>query len=79
VARQRAERHYGRLRIDGAQLRQRLAAVAVASTEDQVAETMERIALVLPDSAARLRAQARQYATLERSRAAIFGVPARRG
>jgi hypothetical protein len=81
VARQRAERHYGRLRIDGAQLRQRLAAVAVAiaSTEDQVAETMERMALVLPDSAARLRAQARQYATLERSRAAIFGVPARRG
>jgi hypothetical protein len=82
VARQSAEQQYGRLRIDGAVLRQRLAAVAaaIACTEDQVAETMERMALVLPESAARLRAQAaqaREHATLERSRAAVFETPCR--
>jgi hypothetical protein len=82
VAKQSAEHHHGRLRIDGAELRQRLAAVAVAIayTEEQVAETMERMALVLPESAARLRAhaaQAREQATLERSRAAAFEAPGR--
>jgi len=53
-------------------------AVAIACTEDQVAETMERMALVMPDSAARLRAhaaQARQNATLERNRAAGYNSP----
>jgi hypothetical protein len=75
VARQRAAHHHGHLQIDGTELRQRLAAVAaaIACTEEQVAETMERMALVMPDSAARLRAQAaqaRQFAMLERSRAA---------
>ena len=82
MATQSAEHHHGRLRIDGAELRQRLAAVAaaIAWTEDQVAETMERMALVLPESAARLRAQAaraREHATLERSRAAAFEAPCR--
>ena len=71
----------GGQRIDGAELRQRLAtlAVAIACTEDQVAETLERMALVMPENAVRLRAhaaQARQNATLERSRAAQFSVPA---
>jgi len=54
-------------------------AVAIACTEDQVAETLERMALVIPENAVRLRAhaaQARQNATLERSRAARFSVPA---
>jgi hypothetical protein len=53
-------------------------AVAIACTEDLVAETLERMAQVMPESAARLRAQAeqaRQNATLERSRAAMFSVP----
>jgi hypothetical protein len=82
VARQSAEQQYGRLRIDGAALRQRLAAVAaaIAWTEDQVAETMERMALVLPENAAGLRAQAaqaREHATVERSRAAAFEAPCR--
>jgi hypothetical protein len=82
VARQSAEQHYSRLRIESTELRQRLAAVAasIACTEDQVAETMERMALVLPESAARLRAQAaqaREHATLERSRAAAFEAPGR--
>ena len=82
MARQSAEQHYGRLRIEGTKLRQRLAAVAaaIACTEDQVAETMERMAVVMPESAARLRAQAaqaREHATLERSRAAAFGAPGR--
>jgi hypothetical protein len=68
-------------RIDGAELRQRLAAVAIAiaCTEDQVAETLERMALVLPENAGRLQAhaaQAREYATVERGRAAILSVPA---
>jgi hypothetical protein len=82
VAIHSAEQQYGRLRIDGAELRQRLAAVAaaIACTEDQVAETMERMALVMPESAARLQAQAaqaRKHATLERSRAAAFEAPCR--
>lgn len=79
MARQRAE-HHDDLQADGAELRQRLAAVAdaIACTEDQVAETMERMAIVMPESAARLRAQAaqaREFATLERSRAAFLNVP----
>ena len=71
----------GQLQLDAVELRQRLAtvAIAIACTEDQVAETLERMALVLPANAVRLRAhaqQARQNATLERSRAARFSVPA---
>jgi hypothetical protein len=80
VTGQGAEHGRGHLGIDGAELRQRLAAVAVAiaCTEDQVAETLERMALALPEDATRLRAhaaRARQNATLERGRAAIFSVP----
>ena len=76
-----AEDSRGQLQLDGVELRQRLAtvAIAIACTEDQVAETLERMALVMPDNAARLRAhaaQARQNATLERSRASMFSVPA---
>jgi hypothetical protein len=78
VTEQSAEHSRGRLQLDGAELRQRLAtvAVAIACTEDQFAETLERMALVLPENATRLRAhaaQARQNATLERSRAAMYG------
>ena len=81
MTRQDTEHHPDRPRIDGARLRQCLAevATAIACTEDQVAETLERMALVLPGEAARLRAhatQARRYATLERSRAAKYGSPA---
>jgi hypothetical protein len=77
VTGQSAEHSRGHPQLDGSELRQRLAtvAVAIACTEDQVAETLERMALVLPDNARRLRAhaaQARQNATLERSRAAIY-------
>ena len=65
----------GRLGIDGALPRQRLADVAasIACTEDQVVATFERMALALPDDAIRLQAQAeraRHFATLERDRAA---------
>lgn len=79
---QSAEHSRGRLQIDGADLRQRLAtvAVAIACTEDQVAETLERLALILPENAVRLRAratQAREHATMERGRAAMFSEPAR--
>jgi hypothetical protein len=78
VTGQSAVQHQDRLRIDGARLRQRLAdvAVAIACTEDQVAETLDRMALVLPECAAGLRARAakaRQNATQERGRAARFG------
>ena len=78
---QSAEHSGGHLQLDGAELRQRLATVAIsiACTEDQVAETLERMALVIPENAVRLRAQAaqaRENATLERSRAARFSVPA---
>jgi len=78
VTEQSAEHSRGHLQPDGAELRQRLAtvAVAIACTEDQVAETLERMALVLPENAKRLRAhaaQARQNATVERSRAATYG------
>ena len=69
----------GRLGIDGALLRRRLADVAasIACTEDQVAETLERMALALPEDATRLQAQAeraRHFATLERDRATSLGL-----
>jgi len=81
VTRQKPGDYLGRLEIDGAGLRQRLADVvsSIAYTEDQVAKTMERMALVMPHDAARLRAhaaRARRYAALERDRAAMLGVPA---
>ena len=69
-----------RLGADGAFLRRRLAGVAasIACTEDQVAETMERMALAMPEAATRLQAhaeRARRFATLERDRAAGLGLP----
>jgi len=70
----------GRLQIDGILLRRRLADVAasIASTEDQVAETLERMALAWPEDAIRLQAhaeQARRFATLEHDRATTFSLP----
>ncbi len=83
MTRQKTEHHPDRLRIDGVRLRRHLVAVAaaIACTEEQIAETLERMALVLPQDAARLRAsaaQARRYATLERGRVARLGFPAPR-
>ena len=62
MTRQDREHSLDRPRINGARLRQHLAevATAVACTEDQVAETLERLALVLPGEAIRLRAHATQ-------------------
>ena len=70
----------GRLGPDGAALRQRLANVAasIACTEDQLAETLERMAVALPEAAMRLRAQAeraRRFAALERGQAAALSRP----
>ena len=72
--------HQGRLAIDGAMLRRRLAdaAVSIARTEDQVAETLERMALALPEDATRLQEhaqRARRFATQERDHAASLGLP----
>jgi hypothetical protein len=53
-------------------------AASIACTEDQVAETMERMALAMPEAATRLQAhaeRARRFATLERDRAAVLGLP----
>ena len=77
---QNSDHDEDRRQIDGWALRQRLADVAasIACTEDQVAETLERMALVLPYDAARLRsraARARRYARQERSWAAMFDPP----
>lgn len=68
------------LRVTGTNLRRRLGitAAAVAVTEDRVADTLEYLARVRPHEAARLRAraaQARQFAALERDRAAVYGRP----
>ena len=70
----------GQLGLDGALLRRRLAdvAAAIACTEEQVAETLERMALALPEDAIRLQAhaaRARRFATLERDRATTLGLP----
>ena len=49
-----------------------------ACTEEQVAETLERMALALPEDAIRLQAhaaRARRFATLERDRATTLGLP----
>ena len=53
-------------------------AAAVAHTDDQVAITLERAALIRPQHAGRLRAraaQARRYAQMERDQAAQLSVP----
>ncbi len=69
--------HRAGSRIDPELTRRRLAglATAIAGTEDRVADTLERMALTHPHEAPRLlarAAQARQYAMLERNRAATF-------
>ena len=79
MAGQSSDHDPDQLRIEGARLRRRLADVAasIACTEDQVAETMERMALVLPYDATRLRehaARARQHSKVERDRAAALGL-----
>ena len=58
-------------------LRQRIAATAasIAETEDWVADTLDRLALVRPQDAERLRARAthaRLFAARERNQAAIY-------
>lgn len=72
--------HPSRVQIDPALQRRRLAILAadIAHTEDLVADTLERMALMRPHDAASLRAraaQARQHAALERNRAATFSRP----
>jgi hypothetical protein len=69
-----------RMQIDPAIQRRRLATLAadIAHTEDSVADTLERMALMRPYDATALRAraaQARQHAALERNRAATFSRP----
>jgi hypothetical protein len=53
-------------------------AAAIAGTEDRVADTLERMAVVRPHDAVGLMAratQARQYAAMERHRAATLTFP----
>ena len=67
-------------------IRQQLAATAaaIAETEDWIADTLDRLALVRPRDAERLRARAahaRTFAARERAQAAIYrshpdGIPA---
>lgn len=71
--------HLDSSRFDPQVTRRRLAglATAIAGTEDRVADTLERMAMTHPHNASGLlarAAQARQYAMLERNRAAAFGV-----
>lgn len=79
---QHEDNQVDRARTDSIDLRQRLAvlAAAIAGTEDCVADTLERMAVVRPEIAEGLRArasQARQYAAMERDRAATYNLPAR--
>jgi alkylhydroperoxidase family enzyme len=83
VSGQHEDNHVGHARIDPTDLRQRLAALAaaIAGTEDCVADTLERMAAVRPEIAEGLRArasQARQYAAIQRNRAATYTLPASR-
>jgi hypothetical protein len=64
-------------RFDPEVMRRHLAELAstIAGTEDRVADTFERLALTHPYEASGLlarAAQARQYAMLERNRAAVL-------
>jgi len=66
-------------RLTEISLRQRMRDVAasVAATEDWVADTLERLARARPHDAARLRARAadaRDFAALERARAAQYAL-----
>jgi hypothetical protein len=67
-------------KVDLAELRRHLTflAAVIARTEDQVADTLERLALTRPRDAERLLARARHardYAELERARATRFSLP----
>jgi hypothetical protein len=69
--------HLSSSRFDPELIRRQLAdlAAAIAGTEDRVADTFERLALTRPYDASGLlarAAQARQYAMLERNRAAAL-------
>jgi uncharacterized membrane-anchored protein len=71
------QHHFSSSRFDPELTRQRLAelSAAIAGTEDRVADTFERMAVTHPHDASGLlarAAQARQYAMLERNRAATF-------
>jgi hypothetical protein len=75
------DHHVRRPQLAAAALRRHIAlvAAAVAQTEDEVANTLEQIAMIRPHDATRLRAraeQARKNAVLERARAAQYGAPA---
>ena len=66
------------LKLDGQVLRERLAMLAdsIARTEDDVAATLDRLAVARPRDAARLRARAqfaRMFAASERERAYYYG------
>ena len=66
--------------VDLAAMRRHLTFLAsvVAATEDRVADTLERLAQTRPRDAERLLARAahaREYAELERARAAQFSLP----
>jgi hypothetical protein len=66
--------------VDPKRLRQHLAVLArtIARTEDRLADTLERLMLTRPQDAPRLREQAtraRRYATIERSRTAVYSRP----
>jgi hypothetical protein len=70
-----------RPQLAAAALRRHIAVVAaaVASTEDEVANTLEQIAVTRPQDAGRLRARAelaRKNAAVERARAAQYSEPA---
>lgn len=68
------------LRLQGQNLRARLAIVAgsIAQTEEDLAATLDRLALQRPRDAARLQARAefaRLYAATERERSTEYGAP----
>lgn len=55
-----------------------MTAAAIAATEDRVADTLDHLARIRPHDAARLlarAAEAREFAALERDRAAAYGGP----
>jgi hypothetical protein len=77
VTGQQHDHNLSSARFDPEVMRRQLAelAAAIAGTEDRVADTFERLALTHPHEASGLlarAAQARQYAMLERNRAAVL-------
>jgi hypothetical protein len=77
VTGQHDDHNLGSARFDPQLMRRHLAelAAAIAGTEDRVADTFERLAMTRPTDASGLlarAARARQYAMLERNRAAAL-------